>query len=202
MKFNTLGDRIAIEALPGAGKIGLIHIPDSQKDSRSQTFHLAKVLAAGPKVTLARPGRRIYVSEYFGDEVLIAGKKVRTGRERDIIGVVGDCLPAGTTGMGESNLKPVGDRVLVDAHQAEEIRDGIVIPENTKRPVLVVKVVATGDGLVKDDGTVIPVEVKPGDLVYVSKYGNSVVHWGTQKLMIVRAADILGISFLGIPVAL
>lgn len=86
--IRVLSDRVAVEHLPGVGKIGLIHVPNVTKSSANQTFTHAKVVAAGPKVELAKVGRTVFVSEFFGDEVEVDGKKYWIGRERDLVGVV------------------------------------------------------------------------------------------------------------------
>lgn len=85
--IRPLSDRIVIEALPGTGMVGIIHMPNT-KNAKNQTFHYASVLAAGPKVELAKAGTKVFCSEFFGDEIECEGRKVRVGRERDIVGVI------------------------------------------------------------------------------------------------------------------
>jgi co-chaperonin GroES (HSP10) len=82
-----LRDLLLIEPITASGMIGLIHIPDITKSTRNQTFQTAKVIASGPKA-VARPGTTVFVSEYFGDEIEVDGKKLRIGRERDCVGII------------------------------------------------------------------------------------------------------------------
>lgn len=86
--IRVLSDRVAVEHLPGVGMIGAIHVPNVTKSSKNQTFTRAKVVAAGPKVELAKVGTTVLVSEFFGDEVDVDGKRYWIGRERDLVGVI------------------------------------------------------------------------------------------------------------------
>lgn len=88
MSLKVLSDRVAVELLPGVGMVGLLHIPDITKSSRNQTFTRAKVVAHGPKVDAAKTGCTVLVSEHFGDDVEVDGKKYKVGRERDLVGVI------------------------------------------------------------------------------------------------------------------
>ena len=67
--------------------IGSLHIPNVTNSARNQTYHYAKVLSSGPKVKWAKAGRRVFISEYAGDDVKIAGQSLFVIRERDIVGV-------------------------------------------------------------------------------------------------------------------
>jgi co-chaperonin GroES (HSP10) len=152
MPIKTLGDRIAVLPVPGAGKIGLLFIPDATKSTRNQTFCRAKVKSAGKKVIVATEGRIIVVSEYFGDEVEVDGKKLRIGRERDIVGV-----------MVNGNVDPqsVGDRVLVERIEPPEKVGRILLPEDIREPQFRATVLASGPKCVvkRDDVVLIPKSV-------------------------------------------
>lgn len=73
------------------GKIGDIYIPDLGT-SQNKNGCICEVLAAGPKVELAKVGSHVHVMAYgekpAGDEVTINGEKCIMIRERDITGVV------------------------------------------------------------------------------------------------------------------
>jgi chaperonin GroES len=93
------------------------------------------------------------------------------------------------------NLKPLRDRVVIKAMEAEEVtKSGIVIPDTAKkeRPQEG-EVVAVGPGRLDDSGKVIPVAVKVGDKVIYSKYGGVEVKVDDQDYLIMREDDILAV---------
>ena len=71
-------------------------------------------------------------------------------------------------------VKPLGDRVLVEAVEEQEVkRGGIIIPDSAKEKPSEAKVVALGTGKSDEDGKKVAFEVKVGDVVLVSKYGGT-----------------------------
>ncbi len=92
------------------------------------------------------------------------------------------------------NMKPLGDRVLV---QPIEVRDekkgGIIIPETAKEKPQEAKVVALGTGKRDEQGKKIPFEVKKGDRVLISKYGGTEVKLNGTNYLVMREEDILGV---------
>ncbi len=91
-------------------------------------------------------------------------------------------------------IKPIGDRILVQAiEEAEQMKGGIIIPDSAKEKPQQAKVVALGTGKRDDKGAVIPFEVKEGDVVFISKYGGTEVKIDDQKFTLLREDDILGI---------
>lgn len=92
------------------------------------------------------------------------------------------------------NIKPLGDRVLVQAIEEQEaIKDGIYIPDSAKEKPQEAKVVALGTGTTDDDGKKVPFEVAVGDLVLMSKYGGTEVKVDDQEYKILNQSDILAI---------
>ena len=74
------------------------------------------------------------------------------------------------------NLKPLGDRVLVEPVEEKEVKKGgIIIPDSAKEKPTEGIVKALGTGKTDDQGKKIPFEVKTGDRVLVSKYGGTEV---------------------------
>ena len=72
------------------------------------------------------------------------------------------------------NIQPLGDRVLVEAIEAdEELKGGIVIPDTAKEKPQEARVVALGTGKKDDDGKLIAFEVAVDDIVLTSKYGGT-----------------------------
>ena len=74
-------------------------------------------------------------------------------------------------------LKPLGDRLIVQALEEEETTaSGIVLPDTAKEKPQKGKVVAVGDGKWDEDGEKrIPLDVAEGDEVLYSKYGGTEV---------------------------
>lgn len=91
-------------------------------------------------------------------------------------------------------LKPLGDRVIVQAKSAEEVSSGgIILPDTAKEKPQEGEVVAVGPGKTLDNGKTAPVEVKVGDKVIYSKYGGTEVKLEGQEYIILRQDDILAI---------
>ena len=86
-------------------------------------------------------------------------------------------------------LRPLGDRVLVKRMKSEEKTDsGIIIPDAAKEKAQTGTVLAVGPGRRDANGTVTPLAVKAGDVVYFSKYsGNE----AGDEYLIIREDEIL-----------
>lgn len=92
------------------------------------------------------------------------------------------------------SLKPLGDRIVVQPIEQEEITaGGIVLPETAKEKPQQGKVLAVGPGARDEDGERIPMDVKVGDKVLYAKYGGTEFKMDGKKLLILRESDILGI---------
>lgn len=91
-------------------------------------------------------------------------------------------------------LKPLGDRVLVEVMEAEEkTKGGIVLPDNAKEKPQKGKIMAVGKGKVADDGKVVALEVKKGDVVLYGKYSGTELKVEDKSLLMLREEDILAI---------
>ena len=92
------------------------------------------------------------------------------------------------------NIKPLGDRVLVEPIEEKEVKKGgIIIPDSAKEKPQEGKVVALGTGKTDDNGKKIPFEVKVGDRVLVSKYGGSEVKLNDKEYKLLSSDDILAV---------
>ena len=90
-------------------------------------------------------------------------------------------------------LKPLGDRLIVQAIEEEETTaSGIVLPDTAKEKPSRGKVVAVGDGKWDEDGEKrIPLDVEEGDEVLYSKYGGTEVNVEGEDLLVLRESDVL-----------
>jgi chaperonin GroES len=92
------------------------------------------------------------------------------------------------------NVKPLGDRILVEPVEEKEVKKGgIIIPDSAKEKPMEAIVVALGTGKTDDDGKKIPFEVKKGDRVLISKYGGTEIKLDDQEYKILNSDDILAI---------
>jgi chaperonin GroES len=89
-------------------------------------------------------------------------------------------------------LKPLGDRLIVQAIEEEETTaSGIVLPDTAKEKPQRGKVLAVGDGALNDDGERTPVDVSEGDEVLYSKYGGTEINVEGDDLLVLRESDVL-----------
>jgi chaperonin GroES len=91
-------------------------------------------------------------------------------------------------------LKPLGDRVVLEAEQEEEKTvGGIVLASNAQEKPTTAKVVAVGEGRVLDNGEKLAPSVKEGDRVLFDKYAGSEVEYAGVKYLVVHEKDIVAI---------
>ena len=91
-------------------------------------------------------------------------------------------------------MRPLQDRILVKQLEEEErTAGGIIIPDSAKEKPHQGKVVAVGRGKKLEDGTVRPLELKPGDVILFEKYGGSTIKLEGEEYMILREEEVLAI---------
>ena len=93
------------------------------------------------------------------------------------------------------NLKPLGDRVVVEREEAKSTTaGGIVLPDTAKDKPQKGKVVAIGDGRLTKDGKRRELQVKVGDSVLFTSYaGDEFKLSGEKKVLLMREDDILAV---------
>ena len=92
------------------------------------------------------------------------------------------------------NIKPLGDRVVLKVLEAEEkTASGIVLPDTAKEKPQQGKVLAVGPGKYGDDGNLVPMSVKTGDLVLFAKYAGTEVKYEGEEMLILRESDLLAV---------
>jgi chaperonin GroES len=91
--------------------------------------------------------------------------------------------------MAKVSVKPLADRVLIEAAAAEEkTKGGIIIPDTAKEKPMRGKVIAVGAGK-KDE----PTTVKPGDTVLYGKYAGTEIQIEGKEYLIMKESDIYAI---------
>ena len=92
------------------------------------------------------------------------------------------------------NVKPLGDRVLVEAVEEKETKKGgIIIPDTAKEKPQEGIVRVLGTGKTNDDGKKLDFEVKVGDRVLVSKYGGTEIKLDGKEYKILNSDDVLAV---------
>jgi len=91
-------------------------------------------------------------------------------------------------------IRPLGDRVLVEPlEEKESKKGGIIIPDTAKEKPQEGRVIAIGTGKRDDDGKLIPFNVKKGDRILMPKYGGTEVKLDDKEYQIIREDDILAV---------
>ncbi len=87
------------------------------------------------------------------------------------------------------NIKPIADRVVVEAAPAEEkTASGLYIPDTAKEKPQRGTVVAVGEGK-KDE----PLTVKVGDEILYGKYAGTEITYEGKEYLIMRESDIYAV---------
>jgi chaperonin GroES len=92
-------------------------------------------------------------------------------------------------------LRPLGDRVLVKALEAKEVKKGgIIIPDTAKEKPQEGEVIAVGPGKTDDNGKKIAMDVKVGDKILFGKYSGTEIKINDVEYLIMHQDDIMGIA--------
>ena len=90
------------------------------------------------------------------------------------------------------NLKPLGDRLIVEVLEEEEsTASGIVLPDTAKEKPQRGRVLAVGPGPRDDNGNFVAMDVAEGDEIVFSKYGGTEIKVGADEVLILRESDVL-----------
>jgi chaperonin GroES len=92
------------------------------------------------------------------------------------------------------NIKPLEDRIVVQANEAETTTaSGLVIPDTAKEKPQEGTVLAVGPGRVDDSGKRIALDVNVGDVVLYSKYGGTEIRYAGEDYLVLSARDVLAV---------
>jgi len=90
------------------------------------------------------------------------------------------------------NLKPLGDRIIVEVLEEElTTASGIVLPDTAKEKPQRGRVLAVGPGPRDEDGEFIKMDLDDGDEIIFSKYGGTEIKLGSDEYLILRESDVL-----------
>ncbi len=91
-------------------------------------------------------------------------------------------------------VRPLHDRIIVKRLEEEEkTKGGIIIPDTAKEKPIEGRVIAVGDGKIKEDGKKIPLEIKKGDRVLFVKYAGTEIKIDGEEHLMMKEDDILAI---------
>jgi len=91
-------------------------------------------------------------------------------------------------------IRPLQDRLIVERLEGEEkTASGLFIPDNAKEKPQQGRVIATGKGKVRDDGTIQPLDLKKGDRILFGKYSGTEIKIDGSEYLIMREDDVLGV---------
>jgi chaperonin GroES len=91
-------------------------------------------------------------------------------------------------------LRPLHDRVLLRrVENSAKSAGGIIIPDTAKEKPSEGEVISVGSGVRDENGKLVPLDVKAGDLVLFSKWSGTEVTVDGEELLVVKESDILGV---------
>jgi len=91
-------------------------------------------------------------------------------------------------------LKPLGDRIVIKALEAEtQSTGGIILPETAQEKPQQGEVIAVGPGKTLDNGKLSSVDVKVGDKIVYAKYRGTEIKVGSEEVIILTGNDVMGI---------
>ena len=90
-------------------------------------------------------------------------------------------------------IRPLANRLVVKRRKAEEkTPGGLFIPESAQKKSEEAEVLAVGPGIYLDDGRRVPVDVKVGDTILISKYAGAELQVRGETVHLIREDDIVG----------
>jgi chaperonin GroES len=92
------------------------------------------------------------------------------------------------------NVRPLHDRILIQRlEEGEQKVGGIIIPDTAREKPQQGKVIASGTGKVRDDGTRQLPDVKAGDRILFGKYAGQEIKLDGEEYIIMREDEVLGV---------
>ena len=91
------------------------------------------------------------------------------------------------------NIKPLGNRVLIQRFKAQTSKGGILLPDAAQEKPKEGQVIAVGPGKIDENGKHEAMNVKVGDKVLFGQYAGSTVKVDGEELLIMKESDVLGV---------
>ena len=97
-----------------------------------------------------------------------------------------------TSAKTATDLKPMGDRVVIRATEQNQVTaGGIFLPDSAKERPQKGEVVAVGPGRILNNGKLVEMEVKVGDKIIYSKYAGTEIQVENEELLVLGSNDVL-----------
>ena len=91
-------------------------------------------------------------------------------------------------------IRPLHDRIVVRRVEEEQkTAGGILLPGSAQEKPQQGEVIAVGNGQIRDNGDVRPLDVKTGDKVLFGQYSGQTVKVDGEELLIMKESDVLGV---------
>ena len=91
-------------------------------------------------------------------------------------------------------FKPLHDRVVVSRFSEEtKTAGGIILPDTAQEKPSEGTIVAVGNGIRGEDGSITPLDVKKGDHVLFGKFGGTEIKVDGEELLMMREEDIMAV---------
>ena len=91
-------------------------------------------------------------------------------------------------------FRPLHDRVVVRRIESDaKTAGGIIIPDTAKEKPQEGEIIAVGPGARDETGKLIPLDVKPGDLILFGKWSGTEVKIDGQEYLIMKESDVMGV---------
>ncbi len=92
------------------------------------------------------------------------------------------------------NIRPMQDRLLIKPAKSEEVSPGgIIVPDTAKKKPLKGKVIAAGPGMITENGSRLPMDIKVGDVVMFDEYSGTQLIDQQENYLIIKQNDVLAI---------
>jgi chaperonin GroES len=103
-------------------------------------------------------------------------------------------MPSTTKEAAKTTVRPLGDRILVQAAPREEMTSsGLYLPDTAQEKPQEAIVIAVGPGKLLDNGKRVAIDLQPGDRVLFAKYSGTEIKQGAEEYLILRESDILAV---------
>ena len=91
-------------------------------------------------------------------------------------------------------FRPLQDRVLIRRLESEQkTAGGIIIPDTAQEKPMQGEIIAVGPGGRDENGKLIPIDVKAGDIVLFGKWSGTEVKIDGVEYLIMKESDIMGV---------
>ncbi len=90
-------------------------------------------------------------------------------------------------------IKPLYDKILIEPEVIEKTASGIILTQTEKEKPEKGRILAIGEGRMLQDGSLRPLGVAVGDLVFFRRYAADVIEQDNKKLYFIIESDIVAI---------